>query len=208
VLITKGKTNWKYLLTVVILAGAVLAILLPVQINLLNNDLSAEISASMQGFVPRATGLDPNFAKQVSECFIPVAGIYGYTLRVVSGFRSISDQQAIYQSGRTVDGHIVSWAEPGRSLHNYGFAVDIVDRWRGYDIDFDKLAKIGKYCGLEQVDPPHFEHRAGLTTGQFEAGKRPPPLTLPCAVMDERAKTSQTLTLADLKNNNCGTPEF
>lgn len=158
--------------------------------------------------VPMPIALDPNFLTQVEDCFIPTAFIYGYTLRITAGFRSLSEQALIYDSGRVVDGHIVTWAEPGRSLHNYGFAVDVVDRWRGYDIDFDKLAKIGIYCGLEQVDPPHFEHRAGLTTDQFVAGMRPPTLTLPCAIMDERAKANQSFTLQDLKNNNCGVPKF
>ncbi len=156
--------------------------------------------------IPIPTAIDSNFSTQVNECFIPTAAIYGYTLRVVSSFRNLDEQAAIYDQGRTVDGHIVSWAEPGLSLHNYGFAVDIVDRWRGYDIDFDKLAKIGEYCGLEQVDPPHFEHRAGLTTAEFGEGKRPTPLTLPCAVMSERASASQSLTLKDLKS--CGAPKF
>ena len=155
---------------------------------------------------PIPTALDPNFLTQVNECFIPTAAVYGYDLRITSGFRSLSEQAAIYDSGRTVDGHIVTWAEPGKSLHNYGFAVDVVDRLRGYNIDFDKLAKIGAYCGLEQVDPPHFEHRAGLTTADFEAGKRPPPLTLPCSVMDERVKANQPLTIKDLQS--CGVPKF
>src|SRR3989344_5426289 len=156
--------------------------------------------------VPMPTALDPSFTEQLINCFIPTAAIYGYTLRTTSGFRSLTDQAEIYNSGRTVDGNIVTWAEPGRSMHNYGFAVDVVDRWRGYDIDFDKLAKIGAYCGLEQVDPPHFEHRAGLTTSQFSVGTRPPPLTLPCTLMDERAKANQPLTLIDL--GNCGAPDF
>ncbi|MDR3642851.1 MAG: M15 family metallopeptidase [Candidatus Doudnabacteria bacterium] len=156
--------------------------------------------------VPIPTALDPNFLTQVNECFIPTAAVYGYDLRITSGFRSLAEQNAIYDSGRTVNGHIVTWAEPGKSLHNYGFAVDVVDRLRGYNIDFDKLAKIGIYCGLEQVDPPHFEHRAGLSTADFEAGKRPPPLTLPCTVMDERYKANQSLTLKDLQA--CGVPKF
>ncbi len=156
--------------------------------------------------VPVPTALDPNFLIQVNECFIPIAAVYGYDLRITSGFRSLTEQAAIYDSGRTVNGHIVTWAEPGKSLHNYGFAVDVVDRWKGYDIDFDKLAKIGTYCGLEQVDPPHFEHRAGLATSDFEAGKRPPLLTLPCSVMDERAKAKPPLTLKDLQN--CAAPKF
>ena len=163
---------------------------------------------SGQQLFPIPTAIDSNFLTQINECFIPTAAIYGYTLRIASDFRSMTEQALMYDSGREVDGHIVTWAEPGRSLHNYGLAVDIVDRWRGYDVDFDKLAKIGTYCGLEQVDPPHFEHRAGLTTDQFVAGMRPAPLTLPCKIMDERTKAGRPLTLQDLKNNNCGVPQF
>jgi len=143
---------------------------------------------------------------QVDACFIPVASLYGYTLRVTSSFRTIEEQDQIYQQGRTVDGHIVSWAPASRSIHNYGFAVDMVDRWRGYDIDFVKLTKIAEYCGLMQVDDNHFEYRGGLSTWQFEAGMRPPHLVLPCAIMDERAKSNQRLTLGDL--NNCEAPKF
>jgi len=167
-----------------------------------NNIVKAEAPKPL----PIPTALDPNFLTQVNECFIPTAAVYGYDLRITSGFRSLAEQAQIYDSGRTENGHIITWAEPGRSLHNYGFAVDVVDRLKGYNIDFDKLAKIGAYCGLEQVDPPHFEHRAGLTTDDFAAGKRPPSLTLPCAVMDERAKTNQPLTLGDLQG--CVAPNF
>ena len=63
-------------------------------------------------------------------------------------------------------------------------------------------AKIGAYCGLEQVDDPHFEHRAGLTVGDFAVGKRPPDLELPCAIMDQKFKLGQPLTLDDLKSCN------
>ena len=164
------------------------------------------VKAAAAMSIPLPTAIDSNFITQVNECFIPVAAVYGYDLRITSGFRSLAEQNAIYDSGRTVNGHIVTWAEPGKSLHNYGFAVDVVDRLRGYDIDFDKLAKIGAYCGLEQVDPPHFEHRAGLSTADFEAGKRPPPLVLPCPIMDERYKANQPLTLKDLQS--CGAPKF
>lgn len=164
------------------------------------------VKATVLQPIPVPTDLDPNFLTQVNECFIPTAAVYGYDLRITSGFRSLTEQAAIYDSGRTVNGHIVTWAEPGESLHNYGFAVDVVDRWRGYNIDFDKLAKIGTYCRLEQVDPPHFEHRSGLTIADFADGKRPPFLALPCPVMDERYKANQPLTLKDLQN--CGAPKF
>lgn len=155
------------------------------------------------------TAMDPNFLKQVNECFLPTAAVYGYTLRVTAGFRSMTDQDQLYQDGRTIDGHIITEAPAGKSIHNYGFAVDVADRYRGYDIDWDKLIKIGTYCGLESGgsgDLPHFEQRAGFTTADFAAGFRPKPLTLSCAIMDQRAKANQPLTLKDLQN--CNAPSF
>ncbi|MBU1102062.1 M15 family metallopeptidase, partial [Patescibacteria group bacterium] len=151
----------------------------------------------------------PNFLSQVDECFIPTAAVYGYTLRISSGFRTVAEQDQLYKQGRTVDGHIVTEAPGGKSIHNFGFAVDVVDRWREYDIDWEKLAKIGTYCGLEpseEGDISHFENRDGLTTADFVAGRRPAALALPCAVMAERAKANQSLTLKDLQN--CGASKF
>ncbi len=159
--------------------------------------------------VPVPTGLDPNFINQVNECFIPVANLYGYSLRITSGFRSMAEQQQIYDQGRLENGAIISEAPPGHSLHNYGFAVDVVDRWRGYNINWQKLIAIGAYCGLGNGgvgDYPHFEYRGGLTTDQFAAGMRPAPLVLPCTTMAERAKDAQPLTIKDLQG--CGAPNF
>ncbi len=159
--------------------------------------------------VPMPTGMDPNFLEQVDECFIPTAAAYGYALRVTSGFRSMTEQAQVYDDGRDGSGTIVSEAPPGHSLHNYGYAVDIVDRWRGYDIDWTKLIAIGAYCHLENGgsgDLPHFEYGGGLTTDDFAAGLRPPLLALPCPLMATRAAESQPLTLADLKS--CNAPDF
>jgi len=153
-------------------------------------------------------GENPNFLTQVDDCLIPTAFIYGYTLRITAAFRSIADQAAMYDQGRTVDGHIVSEAPPGHSLHNYGYAVDIVDRYKGYDIDWTRLVEIGGFCGLESGgvgDLPHFEERGGLTTDQFAAGMRPEALTLPCSTMlNDHTATSTSLTLKDI--TACATP--
>jgi hypothetical protein len=158
---------------------------------------------------PIPTGLDPNFITQVDDCFLPTAAVYGYDLRITSGFRTMAQQQQIYDQGRLEDGTIVSEAAPGHSLHNYGFAVDIVDRTKGYNIDWPQLIAIGAYCGLGNGgvgDEPHFEYRGGLDTDQFAAGMRPVPLTLPCAVMATRAAAGTPLTLQDLQA--CGAPMF
>jgi hypothetical protein len=166
-------------------------------------------SAPKEAVAPLPTGMDPNFMTQVNDCFLPVAALYGYTLRITAGFRSLAQQQQIYDQGRTTPGPIVTEAAPYQSIHNYGFAVDVVDRFRGYNIDWNKLIAIGAYCGLESGGPgdlPHFEHRGGLSTADFAAGKRPAPLTLPCPIMAERAEANEPLTLQDLQS--CNAPTF
>ena len=170
--------------------------------------LSTHINYAWKSTQP-ATGMDPNFMMIVNDCFLPTAKAVGYDLRITAGFRSLAEQKAIYDQGRTENGDIVSEAPPGHSLHNYGYAVDVADETAGYKLDWQKLVRIGAYCGLESGgdgDLPHFEYRGGLTTDQFLAGMRPPPLTLPCPVMAERAKAGKALTMADLKA--CGAPKF
>jgi hypothetical protein len=158
---------------------------------------------------PMPTEINANFINQVNKCFLPTAEVYGYTLRITSGFRSLDEQEDLYLQGREVNGHIVTEAPAGKSIHNYGYAVDVVDRFNAFDIDWDKLGHISAFCGLEQGDEgdqPHFEHRAGLTTDQFKEGHRPADLTLPCTLMDERYNAQQKLTLSDLRA--CGAPNF
>lgn len=205
-IIKNGRTNWGYVIFVIILAAVFGGGILYLQNRWEPKNPSVMLPIVVKKPVPRPTEINPNFLTQINECFIPTAAVYGYNLRITSGFRSMNEQSALYSLGRTSDGHIVSWSEPGKSLHNYGFAVDVVDRWRGYYINWARLGKIGSYCGLEQVDNPHFEHRNGLTTDQFAAGMKPSLLELPCALMDERAKTNQALTLQDLES--CGAPNF
>jgi hypothetical protein len=87
--------------------------------------------------------------------------------------------------------------------------VDIVDRFKGYNIDWPQLIAIGAYCGLGNGgvgDYPHFEYRGGLVTDQFAAGMRPVPLMLPCPIMATRAASATPLTLQDLQA--CGAPKF
>lgn len=45
-------------------------------------------------------------------------------MRVAVGLRSLAEQEALYAQGRTKPGPIVTWAQPGDSLHLYGLAID------------------------------------------------------------------------------------
>jgi hypothetical protein len=208
VIIKDSKTNWLYVLIIIFSAAAAGGMIF-LSYKKQSIELLSLESSSTPKLVYRPKEINQNFLAQVKECFIPVSAVYGYALRITAGFRSLTDQSALYQEGRTINGHIVTEAPAGKSIHNYGYAVDIVDRWRGYNINWTRLVNIATYCGLESGgdgDLPHFEHRVGLTTADFVSGLRPPSLVLPCSAMEERAKANQALTLNDLKN--CGAPNF
>ncbi|MFA6105243.1 MAG: M15 family metallopeptidase [Patescibacteria group bacterium] len=207
--ILKDKTNWLYLTIVIILATFSIGGILFFRHQLLVEDVIAMESFNILRPAPLPTEINQNFLTQVNDCFIPVAALYGYTLRISSGFRTIAEQDEIYNQGRTVNGHLVTDAQGGKSIHNYGYAVDIVDRWNEYNIDWKKLAKITTFCRLEpseEGDISHVEYRGGISTRDFMYGSRPEPLTLPCEIMKERSELKEKLTLKDLKN--CGAPNF
>lgn len=201
----KEKTNWQYIAIAVILAVLAGGAILFLRHIWMSGDLASPEPAAVHRPEPQP-GINRYFINQVDVCFIPAAAAYGYALRVTSGYRSMEDQEQLFEQGRNESGRIVTWAPVGKSMHNYGYAVDVVDRRKGYGINWKRLAKIGEFCGLEQVDDSHFEYRGGLTTEQFMAGERPSRLSLSCAIMAERAKMNQPLTLRDLKD--CGAPEF
>lgn len=68
--------------------------------------------------------------------------------RITFGLRTMAEQQALYNQGRTTPGNIVTNAKPGASFHNWGLAIDfalIIDgktvSWDiGKDFDGDHLA--------------------------------------------------------------------
>lgn len=125
-------------------------------------------------------------------------GIY---VQISSGLRTNEDQAYIYGQGRPnyiwngkkygSKGSIVSNAQPGTSIHNYGLAIDyfivsddgnkslwiVNDEWK-------RVAAIAKSMGFEWggdwkwKDYPHLQYNKGLTIVQLRAGHRPifPPL--------------------------------
>ena len=110
--------------------------------------------------------------------FIDLAKQNGFDLRITSGYRSIEEQNRLYAQGRTAPGNIVTNARGGDSFHNFGLAFDVVDKVKGYNIDWAGLEKIGNEAGLEHgdrgyTDLPHFQYRGGLTLEQVQKGARP-----------------------------------
>jgi peptidoglycan LD-endopeptidase CwlK len=109
--------------------------------------------------------------------------------RITFTLRTMAEQQAIYDQGRTKPGPIVTNAKPGTSYHNWGFAFDfalILDgkevSWSTVaDYDGDKKAdwmevvNIYKAAGWEWggdwksiTDMPHLQKTFGLHWSQLQ----------------------------------------
>lgn len=62
--------------------------------------------------------------KIIQECDKQLTG--RAKIRISQGLRTDKEQDALYAIGRTVPGKKVTNAKGGQSIHNYGFAIDIV----------------------------------------------------------------------------------
>ena len=118
---------------------------------------------------------------QICRCLVGKSQV-----RFTQTFRSLTQQNALYAQGRTKPGRKVTWAEGGKSYHNYGLAVDICliidgktvswDTLKDYDGDgmadwlecVDVFEKHGWQWGgrwsVGKVDMPHFQKTFGKTT--------------------------------------------
>ena len=112
-------------------------------------------------------GIHPYLLHKV-ELVLNEAKQKGIDLRVVSGFRDLKKQQALYNQGRTTKGYIVTNAAPGLSYHNHGWAVDVCEYKNGKpdwkSKHWEEIGAIGKKHGLvwggdwtRLVDKPHLQ---------------------------------------------------
>ena len=112
-------------------------------------------------------GIHPYLLQKIEQV-IDEAKSKGIDLRVVRGYRSLEEQQRLYDQGRITEGGIVTYAPPGLSYHNYGWAVDVCE-YKGGKPDWhsqrwDEIGEIGKEHGLiwggdwkRLVDKPHLQ---------------------------------------------------
>ena len=90
----------------------------------------------------RILRLHPAVADEVTE-LINVANAKlpaNVQIRIVQGLRTIAEQDALYDQGRTKPGKIVTKAKGGSSIHNYGLAIDFVLLIDGKEISWDTKA--------------------------------------------------------------------
>lgn len=119
----------------------------------------------------------------------------GVPILITQGLRTIAEQNALYEQGRTKPGSIVTNAKGGYSYHNYGLAVDFallllngssvswdmkLDGNKNNVADWQEVVQEAKKLGLEWggdwtsfKDYPHFQMVFGLTITQLRAGNKP-----------------------------------
>ncbi|OIK10234.1 peptidase M15 [Bacillus sp. MUM 116] len=148
--------------------------------------------------VPLPIGLN-SMVKEATNQLIQQSAKKGITVVITDGFRSMEDQDQLYQKGRTTAGTIVTNARGGESYHNYGLAVDFALKtssgnviWdRNYDgnqnriPDWNEVVAIAKNLGFQWggdwaqfKDYPHLQMDFDLTLADLQNGKRPPETSL------------------------------
>lgn len=107
--------------------------------------------------------------REMATAFILDAQSQGIKLRVTSALRTFAEQRELYNQGRSTPGRKVTNATPGRSWHNYGLALDVVEIKEGAVLwdnpNWPRIGQIGKKHGFEWggdwtsfQDKPHFEY--------------------------------------------------
>ncbi|WP_282140701.1 M15 family metallopeptidase [Cytobacillus oceanisediminis] len=140
------------------------------------------------------TALHPAVAEKKDQ-LISRAADKGINVVITQDFRSIEEQDALYEKGRTAEGSIVTHAKGGESYHNFGLAIDFalmsVDGQVIWDMNYDsngnskadwtEVVEIAKELGFEWggdwtqfKDYPHLQMDFGLTIWELQRGKRPP----------------------------------
>lgn len=116
------------------------------------------------------------------------------TILITDDYRSIEEQDKIYDQGRGTPGKVVTHLKGGDSYHNFGLAVDFALQLEDgnviWDTEYDgngngqsdwfEVAEIAKELGFEWggdwrgfKDYPHLQMNFGLTINNLQEGKRP-----------------------------------
>ncbi|ENH96451.1 peptidoglycan L-alanyl-D-glutamate endopeptidase CwlK [Gracilibacillus halophilus YIM-C55.5] len=142
---------------------------------------------------PMPTELHPKVG-QATEKLIKQSEDIGISIIITDGLRSVEEQNAIYEQGRSQEGKIVTYAKGGESYHNYGLAVDFAlepsDGQVIWDTEYDgnsngqsdwmEVVDIAKSLGFSWggdfsrfKDYPHLQMDFGLSIRELQKGKRP-----------------------------------
>lgn len=118
--------------------------------------------------------------RPMARALVQKAGQSGIQIKIISGLRSYSEQNALYAQGRTQPGRKVTNARAGYSNHNFGIAFDVGvfegSRYLGESPKYKAVGALGMELGLEWggswksiVDEPHFQLRPAWATDLSES---------------------------------------
>lgn len=143
--------------------------------------------------VPMPSELHP-VVEENKQKLIQRAKEKGIPIVITDGFRSIEEQNKLYEKGRTTEGDIVTTVKGGDSYHNYGLAIDFAllnsegnavwdtmrDSNGNHRSDWMEVVSIAKMLGFtwggdwEFKDYPHLQMDFGLSMRDLKNGERPP----------------------------------
>jgi peptidoglycan L-alanyl-D-glutamate endopeptidase CwlK len=117
--------------------------------------------------------------RPIARALVQKAALSGIRIKVISGFRTYAEQDALYAQGRTAPGSLVTKAKAGYSNHNFGIAFDVGvfegNRYLDDSPKYKAVGVLGADLGLEWggnwktiVDQPHFQLRPGWAAGMTE----------------------------------------
>jgi peptidoglycan LD-endopeptidase CwlK len=133
-------------------------------------------------------GIHSTIAQKARQ-LIKMAHTEGIFIIITQGIRTIKEQDALFEHGRTLPGKIVTNARGGYSYHNFGLAFDfcvcdivagkLIPNWY-VDKRWKRVGEIGKSLGLEWggdwtsfIDYPHFQLTFDLSLDQLRNGIKP-----------------------------------
>lgn len=140
-----------------------------------------------------ADELHPIVAEKKDE-LIQRANELDIPIIITAGYRSLEEQNELYEKGRLNTGNIVTYAKGGESLHNFGLAIDFaILNKQGeaiWDMDYDgndnrksdwmEVVTIAKGLGFEWggdwpgfKDYPHLQMTFGLSLRELQQGRQP-----------------------------------
>jgi peptidoglycan L-alanyl-D-glutamate endopeptidase CwlK len=106
----------------------------------------------------------------LARALVHKAAANGITIKLISGLRTIAEQDALYAQGRTTPGAIVTKVRGGHSNHNFGIAFDIGvfegTKYLPESPKYKAVGVLGVELGLDWggnwknfVDTPHYQLR-------------------------------------------------
>lgn len=143
--------------------------------------------------VPMPSKLHPT-VDTAKDRLVQRAADKGIDIAITDGYRTIEEQNALYEQGRSKEGQVVTHASGGESYHNYGLAIDFALRLNNgeviWDMEYDgngngksdwmEVVAIAKDLGFDWggdwssfKDYPHLQMDFGYSIRELKLGDRP-----------------------------------